>query len=124
MPFCLILVCLLSIRPHARTHLRFEINFAAMSQEIPNPAHQDKIGKANTPELKIIGVGVNEYRLGIPLKDWESVKAALNIFASGASKGSRATERHQLKAVGDSFGGEGLAYYGLMAPHFKGADSH
>ena len=94
-----------------------------MSQEIPDPAQQDKIGKANTPELKIIGVGVNEYRLGIPLKDWESVKAALNIFASGASKGSRATERHQLKAVGDSFGGEGLAYYGLMAPHLKGPGS-
>jgi len=71
--------------------------------------------------MEITNVSVESTRRGIPLKGWDSVKAALNLYASGQSKGSRATENHQVKAIGDSQGALGLGMYLLGAPHMQGA---
>ena|SRR3989344_9484648 len=72
---------------------------------------------------EVTGVEVTQYESGIPLKGWESVRNALDIFASGASRGSRATEQHQMKAVGESYGGLGLAFYAIASPHMQGSGS-
>jgi hypothetical protein len=74
-------------------------------------------------ERAITGVEISQYESGIPLKGWESVKNALNIFASGASRGSRATEQHQMQAVGESMGGFAAAFYAVAAPHMSGGSS-
>lgn len=49
-------------------------------------------------ELKVVGVEVDEYLSGIPLSGWENIRSALNAFASGKPRRSRATEDHNLKA--------------------------
>lgn len=54
-----------------------------------------------SPELKVLGVDTNEYRNGIPLAGWESIESALDTFASGASRGSRATEQHNIQAFSE-----------------------
>lgn len=59
----------------------------------------------------------------LPLKGWDSVAAALKVFAKGVTKGSRETEKHQLQAIGDAHGGFALAFYGLAAPHLHGNTS-
>lgn len=71
----------------------------------------------------VTGAEVTQYESGIPLKGWESVKNALDIFASGASRGSRTTEQHQMKAMGESYGGLALAFYAIAAPHMQGSGS-
>lgn len=75
----------------------------------------------NKPELNITGVEISEYRCGIPLLGWDSVKGALNAFANGASKKSRATEKNQLQAIGEEMGGFAMAFYGVFAPHLQGS---
>lgn len=71
--------------------------------------------------MKVTNVSVESYRRGIPLKGWDSVKAALNLHANGRTKGSRATEEHQIQAIADSHGAMGLGIYMLGAPHMQGA---
>lgn len=71
-------------------------------------------------QSSIVSTEVTQYESGIPLKGWESVNAALDTFASGKSRGSRATEQHQLKAIGESYGGFAAAFYSLEAPHMGG----
>ena len=70
--------------------------------------------------MKITKVTVEHYDRGIPLKGWDSVKSALNLYASGAVKGSHATENEQAKAVGQSFGALGLGLYLVASPHMQG----
>jgi len=86
------------------------------------PTNVEPVGQ---PERRsaVTGVEITQYESGIPLKGWESVGNALNIFASGASRGSRATEQHQMKAVGESYGGFDAAFYAIAAPHMRGGGS-
>jgi hypothetical protein len=79
------------------------------------------IGQEGRPVFT--GVEVTQYESGIPLKGWESVKNALNIFASGASRASRATEQDQMKAMGESFGGFGAAFYAIATAYISGGGS-
>lgn len=62
----------------------------------------------NKPELKITGVEISEYRSGIPLQGWESVKNALYTFASGRSRGGRATQNELLDNMPGGTMGVGL----------------
>lgn len=80
-------------------------------------------GQIGHERSAVTGVEVTQYESGIPLKGWDSIKNALNIFASGASRGSRATEQHQIKAIGESYGGFGAAFYAIAAPHMRGDSS-
>ena len=71
--------------------------------------------------MKITKVSVEHYDRGIPLKGWDSVKAALNLYASGRTDGSRATEENQVNAIAQSSGAMGLGLYQIVAPHMQGA---
>lgn len=51
----------------------------------------------------------------------DSIEQALNTFARGITSGSRATEQHQVQAIGQSQGGLAQAFYFLAAPHMQGA---
>jgi hypothetical protein len=89
--------------------------------EIPTGQEEQR----GQPERKpaIIGVEVSQYKSGIPLKGWDSVKAALDVFASGRARGSRATEQHQLKAVEESYGDFAAAFYTIATPHMRESGS-
>jgi hypothetical protein len=71
--------------------------------------------------MKITNVSVEHYDRGIPLKGWDSVKAALNLYAGGRTDGSRATEQNQIDAVAQSSGIMGLGIYLIAAPHMQDA---
>lgn len=73
--------------------------------------------------MQITKVFMEDYHKYIPLKGWDSVVNALNIFAGGGTKGSHATEDHQMDAVSRSSGAMGFAFYVVSAPHMKGASS-
>lgn len=74
--------------------------------------------------MEIQDVRTEKYFRYIPLKGWESVVTAITTFAGGATKGARATENHQMQAVGRSEDALGLAVYSLRAPHMKGATNN
>lgn len=71
--------------------------------------------------MKITNVTVEHYDRGIPLKGWDSVKSALNLYASGRTSSSRATEENQMQAIGQTSGALGLGLYLFAAPHMQGA---
>jgi hypothetical protein len=56
---------------------------------------------------KLIGVSVERYDRGIPLK-WEDVKKALYLYANGATAGSRATRSDLEKSVSSTSGLMGI----------------
>lgn len=59
--------------------------------------------------MQIIGSRVVECRRHIPLKGWESVENALNLYASGQTAGSHDPEKVTIKALGrDPSPGAGL----------------
>lgn len=60
------------------------------------------------PELNITRVQVSEYRSGIPLQGWESVETALNTFAAGRSRKSRATQDDLTENIGRDHGVIGI----------------
>src|SRR3989338_1431573 len=61
--------------------------------------------------MQITSVVGSENCRGIPLKGWDSVKAALQAYSEGKARGARATTNHQAEAI-EQMGG-GLAV-GLM----------
>lgn len=73
--------------------------------------------------MKIVDVRQSEFYRYIPLKGWESVRAALWMFATGVPKGAQATTKHQIDAVAKSWSGEAFAMYIIGAPHLKGANN-
>lgn len=54
--------------------------------------------------MKIVQVSAEPHYRYIPLKGWESVGAAVNAYARGFAKGSRATEKVTAQAIGASQG--------------------
>lgn len=71
--------------------------------------------------MKIMSVIGSESCRGIPLKGWDSVKAALQAYSEGKAQGARATTNHQLDAVGQGpHGGMAVAltlYAGALTGH-------
>jgi len=68
--------------------------------------------------MKITSVVGSENCRGIPLKGWDSVKAALQAYSEGKARGARATTDHQLEAVEQSHGGMAVAltlFTGVLA---------
>ncbi|MDP2642207.1 MAG: hypothetical protein Q8P21_02865 [bacterium] len=69
--------------------------------------------------MKITSVIGSESCRGIPLKGWDSVKAALQAYSEGKAQGARATTNHQLDAVGQGpHGGMAVAltlFAGVLA---------
>ncbi len=61
--------------------------------------------------MQITSVVGSENCRGIPLKGWDSVRAALQAYSEGKARGARATSNHQAEAI-EQMGG-GLAV-GLM----------
>ena len=75
--------------------------FLIRSVKYESETTRERESLPETPELNVLGVEINEYRAGIPLAGWDSVESALNTFASGASRGSCATEDHNFKAYSE-----------------------
>lgn len=71
--------------------------------------------------MKITKVTVEHYDRGIPLKGWDSVKTALNLYARGIVKGSKAAENEQMRAIGQSYGALGLGLYLVSAQYLHGS---
>lgn len=72
--------------------------------------------------MKIVSVSNRANNRHIPLKGWESVVTAVNIFANGHTAGSQATTYHQTDAIVQSQGALGLGLYLLAAPHIQGCE--
>ncbi len=49
--------------------------------------------------MDITNIEVSEYCLGIPLKGWDSVKAALQAYSDGKGRGARTTTNRHLDSV-------------------------
>lgn len=71
------------------------------------------MAEIDSSELNVTGVEISEYRGGIPLSGWQSVEAALETFASGRTKKSRATQQNIEDHVENVGGGIGLGLYFL-----------
>ena len=68
------------------------------------------------PESKIQGVEITEIQRGIPLPNWESVKAALYLYGSGRVAESLDTRLHNIQAYAQSYGPDGLLFFDSIAP--------
>jgi len=69
--------------------------------------------------MDIIQVETHQHDRYIPIQGLDSVEEALNTFARGITSSSRATEQHQVEAVGQSQGGFAAAFYVFSAPHMR-----
>lgn len=77
----------------------------------PNSTPQEQSNAPRTPEMRIAGVNITEYRSGIPLSGFDSVAAALHTFASGRSRGGRATQKDLEDNLSRDHGAMGLGLY-------------
>lgn len=75
---------------------------------------------SSLPKMKIVSVTPTEYYGYIPIKGLDAVEDALNLFASGNPKGSRNAGNQLMKDIGDTFGGEAVAYYVLGESRMDG----
>lgn len=70
--------------------------------------------------MKIKDVTVKPYYRYIPLKGWDSVTNALNLYASGLIRKSTGTQNRQLDDIGKAYGGDSAALYMVALPHCGG----
>ncbi len=69
--------------------------------------------------MKIVSTSTEQYTRGIPLKGWDSVVTALNIFSRGFTKGSQGTQDHQMNALTQSSGVMGLGLYLITSQNMQ-----
>lgn len=65
----------------------------------------------------IQGVRITEVQRGIPMPNWESVEATLQLYGSGKVEGSKATRAYNVKAFSEAYGADaGQAFFASIAP--------
>ncbi|HLW02707.1 MAG TPA: hypothetical protein VKT82_28895 [Ktedonobacterales bacterium] len=68
-------------------------------------------------ETLVTGVRSSEFLSGIPLPNWDSVRATLYLYASGKIEESKGTRAFNLKAYSDAYGvDEGMRRFSRNAP--------
>ena len=70
---------------------------------------------ADFKEGEINGVSISEVQRGIPLPNWESVQAVLNMYGSGRIESSLSTRLNMLQAYTESYGEDVLPILGAFA---------
>jgi len=64
--------------------------------------------------MQIVQVSTQQCRRYIPVKGWESVTEAINTYANGFTRGSKATEQVTADAIGKSHGSNGGLASGMF----------
>lgn len=72
--------------------------------------------------MQISKISVAENRRLVPVKGWEGVTAALNIFANGGTRGSRDTERVTVDAIDKNHGGLASGFFLLGSQQIAGSN--